>query len=101
MKVNLGWNMSISTCAGISCMALLIGADPSVAAVVCMPPDPPRVPSRHEDARRYASLIRDDFETYFAMVSRYLSCLDDERARAFDEANETSTAYAAFLENLR
>ena len=46
----------------------------------------------------YASILKGDFEAYFADIQRYFRCLDEERARAFEEAREVSQDYGRFLE---
>lgn len=48
--------------------------------------------------REYQDIIRLDFEEYMAGVSRYFRCIDDERARAFEEARLVAQEYGRFLE---
>jgi hypothetical protein len=64
----------------------------------CVPPERPYLPSTPEDMRAYADLLRADFEGYIAGVQDYFRCLDEERARAFVEAQEVSAEYGRFLE---
>jgi hypothetical protein len=45
--------------------------------------DPPR-------EIRCAAGIRNDFEAYIQAIQNYFRCLDNERARAFQEAREVS-----------
>nr|WP_308917183.1 hypothetical protein [Jannaschia sp. LMIT008] len=66
-------------------------------AETCLAPTRPFVPSDPTDARRYAALIRADFETYLSDVQAYFRCLDEERTRAFYEAREVSEEYARFI----
>ncbi len=65
----------------------MIVATPAQAAVAapCIAPERPFLPQSREDMRRYADLLRADFETYIAEVQTYFRCLDEERARAFVE----------------
>ncbi|MFG6554446.1 hypothetical protein [Sulfitobacter sp. 1A16808] len=69
-----------------------------VSAVSCLPPPRPFVPSDSEAARDYADLIRSDFELYIRDIQSYFRCLEEERARAFEEAREVSQDYGRFLE---
>jgi len=46
--------------------------------------------------RRFADLLRTDFETYIAEIQTYFRCLDDERARAFVEARDVVEQYGQF-----
>jgi hypothetical protein len=55
------------------------------------------LPGSEEDIRAYADLIRQDFETYIADVQDYFRCIDEERARAFVEAQEVSEDYGRFI----
>ena len=47
--------------------------------------------------REYADILRQDFETYMSEASDYFLCLEQERARAFREAEEVTQDYARFL----
>ncbi|WP_103764627.1 hypothetical protein [Roseovarius confluentis] len=69
----------------------------SAAAETCIAPQPPFVPGDPEEAREYSDIIRNDFELYIRDIELYFRCLDDERARAFEEAREVSAAYGRFL----
>jgi len=75
--------------------ALVAGTTGSAAA--CAPPQRPFLPQASGGRETYADLIRQDFETYFAEVQGYFRCLDEERNRAFVEAQEVSDDYAQFL----
>lgn len=66
----------------------------------CQAPARPFVPSDPRAARDYADIIRSDFEIYFQDIQGYFRCLDDERARAFEEAREVSEEYGRFLEQV-
>lgn len=69
----------------------------SAAAETCLAPQPPFVPGDPRAARDYGEIIRKDFELYIRDIQQYFRCLDDERARAFEEAREVSEAYGRFL----
>jgi len=77
---------------------LLLGAWSSADA--CVPPQRPYVPEERDAVRSYASILKGDFEGYFAEIQRYFRCVDEERARAFEEAREVSQDYGRFLEAL-
>jgi len=66
------------------------------SAETCLAPLRPFVPSDPQAAQEYADLIRKDFETYIQNIQSYFRCLDDERARAFQEAREVSEEYGSF-----
>lgn len=86
------------SCARNAILALMIVATPAQAAVAasCLAPERPFLPQSREDMRRYADLLRADFETYIAEVQTYFRCLDEERARAFVEARELVEQYGQF-----
>lgn len=67
-------------------------------AETCFAPPRPFVPADPQAARDYGDIIRNDFELYIRDVQSYFRCLDDERARAFEEAREVSQEYGWFLE---
>ena len=69
-------------------------------AMTCLAPPRPFVPSDPAQAREFADIIQKDFETYIAEIQRYFLCLDEERARAFAEAQEVSQEYGRFLESV-
>ncbi|SDH00708.1 hypothetical protein SAMN04489759_11726 [Sulfitobacter delicatus] len=71
-----------------------------VQANTCFPPERPFVPAEIESAREYRELIYDDFQIYFEDFSAYLQCLDQERARAFQEGQEVSEEYRRFFDQV-
>ena len=80
--------------------ALLLGSMPVAAAADCIPPERPFMPQSQDDMRAYADLLRSDFEGYIADIQEYFRCLDAERQRAFDEAQEVSRDYGRLVEIL-
>ena len=69
----------------------------SAHSATCLAPQRPFVPSDPVAAGQYEDLIRQDFETYIRDIQRYFQCLDEERARAFEEARAVSQDYGSFL----
>ena len=69
-------------------------------AEACIAPVRPYVPSDSQAVQDYADIIRWDFEVYIADIQDYFRCLEQERARAFEEAREVSQEYGRFLELL-
>ena len=67
------------------------------SAETCLAPSRPFVPSDPQAAQEYADIIQNDFEAYIQDIQRYFRCLDNERARAFEEAREVSEEYRTFL----
>ena len=90
------------SCALGRILAALIMATPAQGAVAapCIAPERPFLPQSREDMRLYAHLLRADFETYIAEVQTYFRCLDEERARAFVEAQVVVEEYGRFVEAL-
>lgn len=72
---------------------------PGIAnAQTCFAPERPFVPTDADDIREYSDLIRSDFELYIEDIQAYFRCLEEERARAFEEAREVSEEYGRFLQ---
>lgn len=67
-------------------------------AETCVPPVRPFVPDDLVAVAEFADLINKDFETYIYDVQAYFRCLEDERARAFEEARQVSQDYESFLQ---
>ena len=77
---------------------LFIFLGSTVQAETCLAPPRPFVPNDSDAAREYADLIRGDFETYISEVQNYFRCMEGERARAFEEAQEVSQEYGSFVQ---
>ncbi|AXI49391.1 hypothetical protein C1J03_24835 (plasmid) [Sulfitobacter sp. SK012] len=75
-------------------LSALLGS--SANSATCLAPQRPFVPNDPQAAQEYANLIRNDFEIYIQDIQSYLRCLDEERARAFQEAREVSEEYGRF-----
>lgn len=69
----------------------------STLAETCLAPLRPFVPSDPQTAQEYADLIKRDFESFIQDIQSYFRCLDNERARAFQEAREVSEEYGRFI----
>lgn len=82
---------------GVQTIVLLIFLPGAASAQTCFLPPRPFVPRDPHAVQEYADLIKDDFEVYIQDIQSYFRCLDDERARAFQEAREVSEAYGRFL----
>ena len=91
-------NPQLTGLIGLQAMVLLACLPGAGVAGSCLAPPRPFVPSDSEWARDYADLIRGDFETYIEDIQSYFRCLDSERARAFEEAQEVSEEYGRFLQ---
>ncbi|MEM8773352.1 MAG: hypothetical protein AAGD92_17065 [Pseudomonadota bacterium] len=77
---------------------LLIVFPAGAVAQTCYAPPRPFVPTDPQDVQEYRDLIGRDFETYIADIQAYFRCLEEERARAFEEAREVSEEYGRFLQ---
>jgi len=84
----------------LQAMALLICAPGPGFAESCLAPPRPFLPNDSQAARDYADIIRRDFEDYIQDIQSYFRCLDEERARAFEEAREVSEDYGRFLQSV-
>lgn len=87
-----GW--SAKRCVSIFLLVFLAGES---VAQTCYAPPRPFVPTDPQDVQEYRDLIGRDFETYIADIQAYFRCLEEERARAFEEAREVSEEYGRFL----
>ncbi|MEM6275348.1 MAG: hypothetical protein AAF714_00240 [Pseudomonadota bacterium] len=67
-------------------------------AETCYAPERPFMPPDLRDLREYHDLIRADFELYFEYIQAYFRCLEEERARAFEEARQVAEDYGQFLQ---
>jgi hypothetical protein len=99
IKENKGFrNLRLSRWVTMQAVALLMLAPVASKAETCLAPVRPFVPSDSQAARDYADIIRRDFEVYISDIQDYFRCLEQERARAFEEAREVSQDYGRFLE---
>lgn len=72
----------------------------SANGATCLAPGRPYVPRDPQAAREFGDLIQNDFEVYIQDIQSYFRCLDDERARAFQDAREVSEEYGRFFGTL-
>ena len=77
----------------VICWCLVGHAD----ALTCIAPTRPFVPSDPEAVKDFRDLIRQDFENYIQDLQLHFLCLDSERARVFEEAQEVTDDYERFL----
>lgn len=80
------------------CIASIYLAGPA-SADWCDPPvaPPPTTSAMAED---FTSEFKSEFDQYFIDASRYVTCLDAERVRIFDEMRSTVTRYDRFLRDI-
>ncbi|WP_299567863.1 hypothetical protein [uncultured Sulfitobacter sp.] len=62
----------------------------------CLSPPRPFLPAGEAEMIEFAEIIRQDFEYYINDIQAYFRCLDEERARAFEEARQVSQDYGRF-----
>jgi len=94
------WRARLHGIRSIHTIVFLIILAGGASAQTCFAPARPFAPSDPQSAQEYADLIRTDFEVYIQDIQSYFRCLDDERARAFQEAREVSEEYGRFLGSL-
>ena len=66
----------------------------------CLPPEEPFLPEDDAALARYAVLIAEDFERYFAASSEYFACMDTTRQTEFLRAQQVSERHRQFLARL-
>jgi hypothetical protein len=71
-------------------------AQPEV--IRCLAPAVPITALPDAVLAEYRAEISAEFEAYFAAVSTYFACHDEERARVLAEANAATASYATFLQ---
>ena len=86
------------TCICYIAVLLSLWIPEDAMAQTCYAPERPFVPTDPQDIRAYADLIRSDFDLYIEDIQAYFRCLEEERARAFEEAREVSEDYGRFLQ---
>lgn len=86
------------TCICYIAVLLSLWLPEDAMAQTCYAPERPFVPTDPQDIRAYADLIRSDFDLYIEDIQAYFRCLEEERARAFEEAREVSEDYGRLLQ---
>ncbi|OJY28874.1 MAG: hypothetical protein BGP11_02045 [Rhodobacterales bacterium 65-51] len=73
-------------------------AQPEV--IRCLPPEIPITDLPEEVLVEYRAEIGAEFEAYFMAVSDHITCLDEERTRAMDEARAATEAYTHLINTI-
>jgi len=81
--------------------ASAVAIDVQSYAGLCVPLNPPELPSDAELVREFAELLREEFEQYLIEVTTCFQWIDAKRDRAWREAAEVTAQYGALLEALR
>lgn len=92
--------MSYRKMASVGSIVFLIFWGLPLVAETCLAPTRPFVPSDPGAAKEYEDLIRQDFENYIGDIQDYFRCMESERARAFEEAQEVSQEYGRFVQQM-
>lgn len=82
------------------CIVLLMVPATQARASGCIAPERPFMPTNPDALQDYADILRRDFELYIRDIQGHFRCLDEERARAFEEARQVSSEYEIFLETV-
>ena len=93
MRHVTGWRITLI------CLSILPTSGSQAAT--CLAPPRPFVPADPTAVQAYADLIGADFENYLSEIGRYIQCLDEERTRAFGEAQEVAEEYGRFIDAVR
>lgn len=78
----------------------LIGVVPAAAqpeVIRCLPPEAPMTELPVDVLAEYRAEIAAEFEAYFSSITEHIACLDEERARAMDEARAATEAYTRLI----
>ncbi len=78
-------------------LALALTATNVLANDICMPPLLPYLPTTQAEADEFGSLVTEEAERYFQDTQDYLSCLDRDRVRVFQEAREFTAQYSQYI----
>jgi hypothetical protein len=81
----------------------LIGVVPATAQpamIRCLPPEAPMTELPVEVLAEYRTEIAAEFEAYFSSITEHIACLDEERARAMDEARSATEAYTRIINTI-
>ena len=97
-EINSSRNLGLRRYLAVQVWILILLVSETNSAEQCLAPIRPFVPSDSQAARDYTDIIRRDFEVYITDIQDYFRCLEQERARAFEEAREVSQDYGRFLE---
>lgn len=81
----------------VSALASVGGASGAAGAELCLAPAAPAIDLPAEVLADYRAEISGEFEAYFAAITSYVACLDNERVRAMVEAQAAAAAYSHFL----
>jgi hypothetical protein len=92
--------LSYRKMASVGSIVFLIFWGLPLVAETCLAPTRPFVPSDPGAAKEYEDLIRQDFENYIGDIQDYFRCMESERARAFEEAQEVSQEYGRFVQQM-
>ena len=93
----------LTRCAVMANIAMLAGgfaasAEPEVFR--CLPPEAPLTDLPDAVLAEYRTEIAAEYEEYFAAISDYVACLDDERSRTLAEARDATEAYSTLLKTI-
>lgn len=78
-------------------LVLALTATNGLANDICMPPLLPYLATTQAEADEFGPLIAEAAERYFQEAQEYLSCLDLDRDRVFQEAREFADQYAQYI----
>ena len=83
--------------------ATLLGVEAASAqteVIRCLPPEVPMTELPVDVLAEYRTEIATEIEAYFAAISGHIACLDQERARAMDEARAATEAYTILINTI-
>lgn len=78
-------------------LAFALMATNVLANDICMPPLLPYLPNTQAEADEFGSLVAEEAERYFQDTQDYLSCLDRDRVRVFQEARKFTAQYSHYI----
>lgn len=88
-------------CAVVTCAFIgLVPASAQPEVIRCLPPEAPMTKLPVDVLAEYRTEIAAEFEAYFSSITEHIACLDEERARAMDEARAATEAYTRLINTI-
>jgi hypothetical protein len=85
----------------VTCALISVDTAAAQPAVIrCLPPEAPMTELPLDVLAEYRTEIAAEFEAYFSSITEHIACLDEERARAMDEARAATEAYTRLINTI-
>jgi hypothetical protein len=85
----------------VACTSIGVGAALAQPKVIrSLPPEAPMTELPVDVLAEYRTEIAAEFEAYFSSITEHIACLDEERARAMDEARAATETYTRLINTI-